>query len=173
MVAVVIAGGILGAKLPVWIAYGFSPPFYWDGKSLFGGLLGGFLAMNAFKVVQRIPGGGFGDRFVIPLCLAAGFGKIGCFFNGCCGGCERFGFMHPTQLYESAFQFLLAAYFFGLYCSHRMSGRWFPVYMIFYMAMRFFIEFLRNEPPLAFGLTVYQFLALAFLPIFGIIVWKR
>jgi len=173
MVAAVIVGGILGAKIPVWVAYGFVPQFYWDGKSLFGGLLGGFLAMNIYKAVCRISDGGFGDRFVIPLCLAAGFGKLGCFFNGCCGGCEVFGIVHPVQLYESVFQFLLAVFFFMLYRFNYANGLRFPLYMIFYMTMRFFIEFLRNEPAMLFGLTIYQLLALFLLPVFGMIVWQR
>jgi len=173
MVAAVIVGGILGAKIPVWLAYGFSPMFYWDGKSLFGGLLGGFFAMNLYKTVCRIPDGGFGDRFVIPLCLAAGFGKLGCFFNGCCGGREFLGLVQPTQLYESAFQFLLALLFYVLYRTGRAGGLWFPIYMVLYMTMRFAIEFLRNEPVFAFHLTVYQILALVFLPVFAIIIYCR
>ena len=173
MLAAVIVGGMIGAKIPVWIAFGVSPIYFWDGKSLFGGLLGGFLAMNVYKTVCRIPDGGFGDRFVIPLCLAAGFGKLGCYCNGCCGGYELFGVVHPTQLYESAFQFLLAVLFFVLYRFGWANGLRFPWYMILYMTMRFFIEFLRNEPAVLCGLTVYQLLVLVFLPVFVIIVCRR
>ncbi|MCL2304033.1 MAG: prolipoprotein diacylglyceryl transferase [Planctomycetaceae bacterium] len=173
MFSAVLIGAILGAKLPVWFAYGFEPMFYWDGKSLFGGLLGGFFGMNFYKAAFRIPGGGFGDRFVIPLCVAVGFGKIGCFYNGCCGGRPFGEFVPPTQLYESAFQFLLAGFFLLMYRLDKGKTVWFPLYMILYMLMRFFMEFLRNEPTAWGFLTVYQILALLFLPVFGITLVRR
>ena len=177
MFSAVLVGAILGAKLPVWFAYGFEPMLYWDGKTLFGGLLGGFFGMNLYKAAFRVSGrmtsGGFGDRFVIPLCIAAGFGKIGCFYNGCCGGRPFGEFVPPTQLYESAFQFLLAGFFLLLYRLDKGKTVWFPLYMILYMFMRFFMEFLRNEPTAWGGLTVYQILALLFLPVFGIILGRR
>ena len=173
MFSAVLVGGILGAKLPVWFSFGFEPMFYWDGKTFFGGLLGGFFGMTLYKAVFRIPGGGFGDRFVIPLCVAAGFGKIGCFYNGCCGGRSFGEFIPSTQLYESVFQFLLAGLFLLLYRYHKGKKLWFPLYMLLYMSMRFFMEFLRNEPAIGSFLTVYQILALVFIPVFGIILWRR
>ncbi len=173
MFAAVLVGCILGAKIPVWIAYGFQPLFYWDGKSLFGGMIGGFLAMNLYKAALRIPMGGFGDRFVIPLCLAVGFGKLGCFFHGCCGGRPIGDWIPPTQLYESAFQFSSAILFYVFHRLRRFRGSWFPIYMILYMIMRFFMEFLRNEPTTAFHLTVYQILAAVFVPVFAFILVMR
>ena len=173
MFAAAIIGGIVGAKIPVWLSYGFSPEYFWDGKSLFGGLLGGFIAMNLYKYTWKITIGGFGDRFVIPLCVATGFGKIGCFFNGCCGGREIGDSVYPTQLYESAFQFVLGAIFYYCFRNRIAIGLWFPIYMISYMSMRFAMEFIRNEPVYAFHLTIYQNLAIIFIPVFCAIVFNR
>ncbi|NCC53569.1 MAG: hypothetical protein EOM20_20490 [Spartobacteria bacterium] len=154
------AGVAFGAKIPVWISYGFSPELILSGKSIMGGILGAFVAMHIYKYISNRQGEALGGRFAIPLAVAVGFGKIGCWFHGCCGG----DFIVPPQLVESAFQFTMA---FALYVFYRKTGRadlLFPVYLLSYLTMRFCIEFVRDEPEMAWGLTIYQLMALAFVP---------
>ncbi len=168
--AVCAAGMIVGAKLPVWIAYGYTGLSPYSGKSVMGGLLGAFVAVNLYKWITRQTGAAFGGRFVIPVSIAVGFGKIGCFFNGCCGG-SLLGC--PPQLAESAFQFLMAG---SLYVFYKRTGRadlLFPLYLLAYLTMRFFMEFARTEPVSAFGLTAYQLLAIVFAPVFVWIILRR
>ena len=163
------AGFLIGAKLPVWISYGFHPQLIVDGKSVMGAVLGAFVAMNIYKRVTKQQNEALGGRFAIPLAVGVGFGKIGCYLYGCCGG----DFFMPVQLFESSFQFLVAA---ALTLFWRRTGRidlLFPLYLTTYLAMRLFIEFVRTEPRIAFGLTIYQFMALAFLPVLGSILYRR
>jgi len=162
-------GIVIGAKLPLVVTHGFTEELLHTGKSFCGGLAGAFIAVNLYKYFTRRGGAAFGGRFVIPLAVAAGVGKIGCWVNACCGGAHGI----PAQLVESVFQFACAA---GLLVYLRKTARMellFPLYLAFYMTMRFVIEFVRTEPPLALGLTVYQFIALATLPFAIRIIIKR
>lgn len=164
-----VAGFLVGAKLPVWVSYGFHPALIVDGKSVMGAMLGAFVALNIYKRLTHQPGEAFGGRFAIPLAVGIGFGKIGCYLYGCCGG----NFIVPVQLVESGFNFAAAA---ALYLFWRHTQRidlLFPLYLAAYLTMRFFIEFVRIEPRLAFGLTIYQYLALVFLPVFLAILYRR
>ncbi|MBQ2313005.1 MAG: prolipoprotein diacylglyceryl transferase [Elusimicrobiaceae bacterium] len=160
-------GAILGAKIPIWLSYGFAN-YIIQGKSVMGGILGAFLAINLYKACSRHKGG-FGGRFVIPLAIAIGFGKIGCYLNGCCGGTLTF----PVQLIESMFQFISAICLYKFYQHTKRPDLLFPVYLLAYLSMRFVIEFWRIEPRVLFGFTVYQYLALIFIPVCILIVWRR
>lgn len=164
-----VAGFVIGAKLPVWLSYGLRADLILDGKSIMGAMLGAFVALNIYKYVSKQRAEAFGGRFAIPLAVAAGFGKIGCYLNGCCGG----HFFMPVPLFESGFQFALAG---TLYLFWKRTGRidlLFPLYLTAYIVMRFFIEFVRIEPRLAFGLTIYQYLALLFLPLLLSLLLRR
>ena len=160
-------GAIAGAKIPVWLSYGFAD-YIIQGKSVMGGMLGAFLAINLYKVCSGRQGG-LGGRFVIPLAVAIGFGKIGCYINGCCGGTLVF----PVQLIESIFQFVTAICLYQFYRYTKRADLLFPVYLLTYLCMRFIIEFWRMEPRVLFGLTVYQYLALLFIPVCILIIWRR
>lgn len=162
-------GLILGAKLPVWILYGFSINTILTGKSVMGGLLGVFIAINLYKILTHQKEQAFGGRFAIPFAVALGFGKIGCYFNGCCGG----DFFIPIQLIESASQFIVAI---GLYIFYKKTGRTdllFPYYLLSYLIIRFIAEFIRHREVFAFGLTLYQLTAIAFVPVVASIIYKR
>ncbi len=162
-------GLIVGVKLPVFILYGFSLNTILTGKSVMGGLLGVFIAINLYKFFTNQQGEAFGGRFAIPFAVALGFGKIGCYFNGCCGG----DFFIPIQLIESAVQFVVAI---GLYIFYRKTGRidlLFPIYMLSYLIIRFLAEFIRTGTVFAFGMTFYQIISLVFIPIIVFILYKR
>lgn len=179
---VVIIGAIIGAKIPVLVSYGFRKELLWTGKTYYGAIIGGFLAINIFKWIYRIKGY-FGDRFVVPLAAAAGIGKIGCFLFGCCSGKPTDSFfsvknaigkdVYPVQIYEMIFQFLCAVIFYCLYKKKKYMGSHFIMYIIIYGVFRFLIEFIRIEPQVLSGLTVYQWMAVIFTPVFTVILYRR
>jgi phosphatidylglycerol:prolipoprotein diacylglycerol transferase len=169
-----------------------SQGFKFDGSITFiGGLIGGaaFFLIVYFILRNRIDGKLSDALPIIPTCitLAHGFGRIGCFFGGCCYGREtecflgvRFpGFprpVHPTQLYEAAFLFALCGVMTYLLIKkkfmHNMS-----VYLISYGVFRFAIEYLRDDHRGEFvaGVTPSQFwsLCMIVLGIFLIFITKR
>ena len=164
-----VIGMLLGMKLPVLISYGLSSDFIIHGKSYMGAVLGAFLGINLYKLLTHQTQSSFGGRFVIPLAIAVGFGKIGCYFNGCCGG----HFFIPIQLLESVFQFLMAGFLYLFYKRTNRIDLLFPIYLLAYLVMRFIVEFIRTEPRVMGPFTIYHILALIFVPVLIVIIWRR
>lgn len=92
----------------------------------------------------------------IGIVLAHAFGRLGCFFAGCCYGLPTdawyglpcaagySGNVIPTQLFEMIFLFVLAAVMALLFYKYKFDKN-FSVYMIAYGIFRFVIEFWRND----------------------------
>lgn len=129
------------------------------GSTFLGGLIGGattfFAAYFIFR--KRYKNRLYDIMSLLPCCVvvAHAFGRLGCFFAGCCYGVETdsaFGVQFPklphpvlpTQLYESIFLFVLLGVCLFLLLKfgfrHNMS-----VYLIAYGIFRFVIEFWRDD----------------------------
>ncbi len=134
--------------------------FNFDGGITFiGGLIGGagtFLA-GYFIFRKRYETKLVDVISFLPCCIlvAHAFGRVGCFFAGCCYGKPTDSFLgvqfpdlpykvHPTQLYEAVFLFALLAVCLYLVMKkdfkHNLS-----LYLIAYGIFRFCIEFLRDD----------------------------
>ncbi len=168
-------GGILGAKLPMWIvsaprilANPLDPAVWLSGRTIVGGIIGGVAAVWLVKrrlgIKQRL-----GNYLVPSLALGIFFGRIGCFLAGCCYGVATrlpwgvdFGdgvLRNPTQLYEALF--VLAIFVYAqLRLEHYAPGELFRRFMIVYFSWRFLVEFIRVNPVWALRLTYYQVVAL-------------
>ncbi|MCQ2385331.1 MAG: prolipoprotein diacylglyceryl transferase [Clostridia bacterium] len=133
--------------------------FSFGGMTFIGGLIGGaavFLA--AYFVLRKKLGIRLTDVLsVIPcsIVIAHGFGRIGCFFAGCCYGKPTDSFLgvqfpnhavkvHPTQLYEAAFLFLLFALFSFLVLKKGFRQN-LSLYLVLYGVFRFLIEYVRGD----------------------------
>ena len=142
-----------------------SAGFKFTGSITFiGGLLGGIAAFVGiyFLFRKRYKTRLYQVVSIYPPCIiiAHAFGRVGCFFAGCCYGKPTDGFfgvkfphlpvtVHPTQLYEAFFLFVLFAV-----CSYLLLKMNFKhnlsLYLIAYGTFRFFIEYLRNDDRGAF-----------------------
>lgn len=154
--------------------------FHFDGGLTFiGGLIGGvvcFLALY-FILRKRLTNRLCEVLSVVPcaITVAHAFGRVGCFFAGCCYGAPTDSFLgvkfprlpvpvHPTQLYEAAFLFLL----FGI-CTYLLLKRGFQhnmsLYLICYGIFRFCIEFIRDDDrgALVGSISPSQFWSLAMI----------
>ena len=144
-----------------------------QSMTFMGGLIGG---VACFLIVYFIARPKLQGRLIdvlslVPCCItiAHGFGRIGCFFAGCCYGIETDSFLgvkfphlanpvHPTQLYEAAFLFILFGVMLFLLLKfnfrHNMS-----VYLISYGVFRFLLEFIRGDHrgELVTGISPSQF----------------
>lgn len=90
----------------------------------------------------------------IGICVAHAFGRLGCFFGGCCYGmeaewglpCEAWSDVNviPTQLFEMAFLFILAGVMAVLYFKTKFRNN-LSVYLIAYGIWRFALEYLRDD----------------------------
>ncbi|MDN5294024.1 MAG: phosphatidylglycerol---prolipoprotein diacylglyceryl transferase [Eubacteriales bacterium] len=187
----VLISGIAGARLFYVLfyapAYYFAHPleilFVWQGGLVFyGGLLA---ALTAGWWYVRRQGWSFWDTadLVAPV-LALGYGivRIGCFLNGCCYGkvtSPRWGvifpavdnfYRYPTQLYSSAFGFLL--FFFLLWWEKRKKfpGQVFLTFLILYGAGRAVIEAFRDNLRVWGPVTISQLISFLLIPA-GIIAY--
>jgi len=151
-------------------AAGFS---FAGGITFIGGLIGGVIVFLAvyFIMRRRLDGRLTQMIAIIPCAITVGhaFGRVGCFFAGCCYGNRTDCFLgvtfpghtypvHPTQLYEAAFLFIL----FGI-CAYLVMRKNFRYTMCIYLAaygvFRFCLEFVRGDHrgEFLFGITPSQF----------------
>lgn len=79
--------------------------------------------------------------------------------------------VHPTQLYESLFGFVLFGFVMWLLPRCRFSGQLILVTAMAYGSFRFFIEYLRDDPERgqAFGYSSAQLISLLLVPICAVI----
>ena len=150
--------------------------FEFGGMTFIGGLIGGVVSFLAgyFIFRPRLKGRLVDIISLLPTCIiiAHAFGRIGCFFAGCCYGKPTDSFLgvkfpfldhkvHPTQLYEAGFLFILFAVCLLLYLKkgfkHNLS-----LYLLAYGVFRFCIEFVRGDERGAYilGMPPSQFLAI-------------
>ena len=108
---------------------------------------------------------------IAPSCITAAhfFGRLGCFFNGCCYGLETNSWLgmyfpniektvYPTQLFE-AFFLLIVSVLTGILAFKKDFIYNLPIYFGSYGIFRFLIEYIRGDDRGQFvtGLTPSQF----------------
>lgn len=123
---------------------------------LYGGLFFGYLwARHKGYRVSRIS-----DVFAVIIPLFHTFGRIGCFFAGCCYGVEwergvsgrviTQGVTEstkrlPVQLIEAALLILLFAVMMQLFLRSIAKGKLIFIYLCVYAVLRFVLEFFRGD----------------------------
>ena len=166
----IVLAGIIGSRV-FYVAQNFSAyrvhPLdifkLWEGGLVFYGALLGGLPVGWYFMKRH--GYGFWplfDAFAPSIAIGQAFGRVGCFFAGCCYGCRTdlpwaVTFtdpqclapqnipLHPTQLYTA---FALAVIFVILYSMRnrtRFTGQLACAYLILHSIVRFSMELLRND----------------------------
>lgn len=140
------------------------PSILWNFKNgyvVYGGIIGGALASLIYCRVKKERFLPYFDLVMPAVSFAQGFGRLGCFFAGCCYGRETdswfsITFTHsdfapngvkllPTQLMSSAGDFLICGLLL-LYAGRKpKEGQVAAGYMVLYGIGRFIIEFFRND----------------------------
>ena len=144
----------------------------WWGITFSGGLLGGLLFYVIaywfiFSFISKIKRYN-NERYkltyylnfiIVGVVLAHAFGRVGCYFGGCCYGRETtswlgvnypietyfdgtqlFKVVYPTQLFEAGFLFILFVVLFFFVRKNQLR-----VYLISYGIFRFILEFFRGD----------------------------
>lgn len=190
-----IIGGILGGKLLyiiVDIKYIIENPEMLkdlgNGFVIYGAIIGGALAIYLYCKKKNWDVLKMFDLVIPSVALAQGFGRIGCFLAGCCYGkptklpigvvftnspfAPSNIHLHPTQIYSSIFDFLLALFLLWYSGKSEKSGRTFSLYVIIYGVGRIIVEFLRGDPRgNVFILSTSQFISV-FSIIAGILLFN-
>lgn len=136
------------------------------GFVFYGGLIFGPIGyIIGCKIAKcQISTGVFLDEYAITIPLAHAFGRIGCFCGGCCYGILYQGFgrviyknpitsvpagtgIFPVQLAEAFLLFILFWVLLFIYLNRKNLKKipLFPVYILSYSIIRFFMEFLRGD----------------------------
>lgn len=141
---------------------GTNDGFVLKGATFYGGLIGALALFSFLLALRKKRAVSVYDRLCdLAACIPLGhfFGRIGCFFGGCCYGTPTqsvFGIVfppdseayisyggvavHPTQLYEA--DCLLVIFALLMTCGKKSA---FPFYCMFYGTARFCIEFFRGD----------------------------
>jgi phosphatidylglycerol---prolipoprotein diacylglyceryl transferase len=194
----VVAAAALGAALGARVVFLLECPaetlahladaaFLLSGKTIVGGLAGGWLAVEAAKKLLGIAGR-TGDLFAIPLAAAIAIGRVGCFLTGLpdhtCGvatalpwgidfgdGVRR----HPTQLYEIVFLLLLIVALARIRRRGVREGDLFRGFAAGYFAFRLAVDFWKPAACRGLGLSAIQWVCLGALAVCGpdIFRWLR
>jgi phosphatidylglycerol:prolipoprotein diacylglycerol transferase len=186
-------GALLGGKLGYVIVERDVTLLWHDvryGFVFYGGFLGAALA--GFLVSRRLKLSfvKLSDYFAVGLPIGHAIGRLGCLAAGCCYGAHTdlpWGIAlagdpsrHPTQIYESLANVLIAVAVARVGLARTRDGRWKPgsaflLYIALYAAARFTVEIFRGDDRGAFwfGLSPSQFVAMGALLSVGVIAWRR
>lgn len=152
-----------------------------SGNVFYGGLLGYMITLYLLCRIQKKSMKDIADIVAVIMPLFHGFGRIGCFFGGCCYGKEsasifaipyRLGIdelwinRFPTQLWEAGVEFFLCGFLLYQYQKRKESnqkskGTLLFYYVISYAVWRFFVEFFRGDSlrGVYFGISFSQIIS--------------
>jgi phosphatidylglycerol---prolipoprotein diacylglyceryl transferase len=135
----------------------------WKGGLVFyGGVLAAIPVGVWYVRKHNLPVWKTADVIAPYAALGHAFGRLGCFFAGCCYGspcsgplCVTYGDPHslaplgvplyPTQLMESGGEFLIFGLLILLRRGKKFDGQLFWLYPLFYSVLRFGNEFFRGD----------------------------
>jgi phosphatidylglycerol---prolipoprotein diacylglyceryl transferase len=142
------------------------------GLAIHGGIMGAFISGYIFCKVKKLDFLDLAD-FIAPLiALGQSIGRWGNFMNGEAHGGPTdlpWGIMadgakvHPTFLYESVCDFIIFVVLFRMIDRRKFKGQIVCLYLISYSAIRFFIESLRTDSLMFFGLRTAQVTSVVFI----------
>jgi phosphatidylglycerol:prolipoprotein diacylglycerol transferase len=140
--------------------------FLRSGGVFYGGLLGAIIAGYLLMRHYQLPWWKTADACAPGIAIGNFFGRQGCFSAGCCWGkptslpwgvkFSELGheitgvpidqYLHPTQLYESFSMLLVFVFLLWLHKRKRFDGQVILFYALLYSAIRFAVEFVRDDP---------------------------
>jgi len=167
-----------------------------NGFVFFGSLLFAVPTTIWFFIKEKWDVWGMLDLLAFTTLIVHAFGRLGCFFAGCCHGipteggwgltftdpasqAEPLGIpLHPTQLYSVV---MLASIFYFLYrfrAKKKFDGQIFILYVILYSIGRSIIEVFRGDEARGYiidgKLTHSQFISLLLvLAMIGLYFWRK
>jgi phosphatidylglycerol:prolipoprotein diacylglycerol transferase len=173
----------------------FSLAMMQAGGVFYGGVIAALIAAAYYMRKHHMPALRTCDTFAPGLALGHSIGRIGCFAAGCCygkptnhwwgvvftnpiahsiSGTPLFTRIEPTQLFESAIEFVNFLILLALIRHKKFEGQVMGAYLFLYGVARFFIEYIRDDPDRGsmFGgaLTGTQFISIC-LVVAGGILW--
>ena len=175
----------------------FSMATLQSGGVFYGGLILAILVGLWYTRRRGLPFLKTADAFAPGIAIGHAIGRLGCFSAGCCWGLPTslpWGVtftdpyshdvvgvplgvpLHPTQLYESAAEFIIFLLLYSQYRKKQFDGQILGWYLVLYATARFLVEFLRShvDEALFFGsLSDAQATSLMLIGIGVWLLWLR
>ena len=178
MIAAAALGALLGSRILGVLEQAPALAMTWrsvllpNGKTIVGGLLGGWIGVEIMKRVYGIRIR-TGDLYVLPLCVGIAIGRVGCFMAGLAddtyGTPTRLPWgvdfgdgipRHPTQLYEIAFLLILGLALGSYERRPHPAGATFRLFLAAYLGWRLLVDLIKPQP-LVYGLNLIQWACVA------------
>ncbi len=115
--------------------------FLRNGMVFYGGLLGGMVMIYRYMKKFNIDKNQATALLTPAIPLFHAFGRMGCFFAGCCGG----RLFIPVQIIESLFNVILFVLLLIYQKKNKESTQVLEIYLLSYGIFRFVIEFFRED----------------------------
>lgn len=183
-----VPSAIVGARLlhvmDQWEYYSQHPGHIIGGEGLaiYGGILGGALAIWIYSRLSHFQFGYFADFVAPALILGQAVGRIGCTINACCVGISTslpwgvvythpssialgIGATHPVVVYEIIYNLIVFGVLLKLKGRFKPDGSLFLIYLSLYSLWRFGSDFLREGDTFLFGLHQVQVVSIVVLAI--------
>ena len=197
IIFLVLVGGFASAKLLYCLTVFdqfISDPLSVLGSGgwvVYGGIIGGLLTGWLYCRIKKLDFFRYFNVLAPCVALAQGFGRIGCFFAGCCYGIETHTVLDvhfpdgslgpgssvgalPTQLIMSAGNFLIFWILLKNLENEERRDKTAALYLMLYSGGRFLIEFVRGDAArghIGF-LSTSQFIAI-FIFILGVLMYRK
>ncbi len=169
--------------------------YFWEGGLVFyGGFLGGLFAFWYFTKKYSLPMLQTIDMAIPSLAIAHFFGRLGCFFAGCCYGRQANGVpwaitfsdplslappgipLHPTQLYDALNAVIIFSVLMFMRNRKKFTGQLLVMYMLLYSIGRSIVEVYRGDTIRGFvidpWLSTSQFISI-FIFAGGVYLWIK
>ena len=153
------------------------------GLAIYGGLIGGIIVILVFSKIKKLRVLDITDYIVPIIAFCQSIGRWGNYINIEAYGYETnlpikmeviengiIKYVHPTFLYESICTMMIFIILSILSKKRKFSGEITYLYIICYSFIRFFIEGLRTDSLIFFGLRISQILSLVLFVLFSCIL---
>jgi len=161
------------------------------GFVYFGGLFGAVFGVWVYAKQYKLKAGTMIDIIAPALPLIHGFGRVGCFFAGCCYGRPinpPFGVyfqnspvaphdiaLFPVQLLEAVLNMILFVIMYIKFRKKETHQEAITFYLIGYSILRFLLEFFRYDAQrgIFFNLSTSQWISLLVCVVLLCIHWRK
>lgn len=160
MISGLVGGRLMHVFYEEWTYYQKYPMqilYFWQGGYVFfGGFILGTLGCLTYCKIKKIDFMDAADFFAPLLSLSHAFGRLGCFFAGCCYGAKctlpwALEGRHPTTIYLSVGELLIFTYLLFFEKKMRdlkrpnLKGSVFVKWVLLHSLMRYFVEYFRDD----------------------------
>jgi len=195
------AGMLIGAKLLdiiVFVITRGNQPGFWTVENwltiipgvgfAYGGLILAFIFALIYVRKFKVDFWDAADIMIPSILLIHVFGRVGCFYAGCCHGIQAdwgIAFTQsmsapngipfiPVQLFEAGISLIVFAAMLVFRPEKKRPGILFPIYLVTYSLARFGLEFIRGDLGRGiFLLSTSQWISVVVLPIGIWLLYKR